>query len=279
TAQFQIFVDAYDPDLGFCNFPEWQTGRLNIGTQIAAAQGVRDMANHLGDTSTQNQAQTLLSNLLDGKIALASFVPNLYDTGQLQPFEIHLNANGTIVYDDIMGPNSPYNHEMIPYNAQFRGRDTDPSQVNWWDGSNYRVDVGIGFMHYPALSGYFPLTSELVSRLQTDLMEETRYYVNSYEVNNPWWWMADLAHHTTGAGEHLYHSPTLSWTMFQVKAHVLQEDWNTLAHQLPEPISFYSKYDLYRLQNLVTLLEYAEPDVSLSTKSASPFIAETGTVV
>ena len=257
TQQFQKFVDAYDPALGFCNFVEWRTGRLNIGAQIGAAQAVRDMAAHLGHTDTQAQAATLLANLLDGRIALADFVPHLYDIGERQPAEIRLNPNGTINYDDIMALSSPYNAELIPYNAALRDRDTDPSQVNWWDGSTYRVDAGIEFYHYPALSGYFPLCSEMIARLRADLLDKTRYYVKSYEVNNPWWWMSDLAHHTTGSGEHLYHSPTLAWTMFQVKAWVLREDWDTLVRQLPEPVSFNGRYDLYRLQNLVTLLSLA----------------------
>ena len=268
TQQFRRFTVAYDPALGFCDFDEWRTGRLDIGAQIGAAQAVRDMAAHLGHSDVEAQASTLLSNLLDGRVALADFVPHLYDIGERQPAEIRLNPDGTINNDDIMA-GSPYNNELIPYDAALRNRETDPSQVNWWDGNAYRVDAGTGFMHYPALSGYSPLSMEMAERLRADLLDETRYYVKSYEVNNPWWWMSDLAHHTTGSGEHLYHSPTLSWTMFQVKARVLQEDWETLARQLPEPVSFNSRYDLYRLQNLVTLLELAGPGLDLSTKTAS----------
>jgi len=275
TQQFQKFLDAYDPGLGFCRFEQWRAGRLNIGAQIGAAQAVRDMAAHLGYTTTQAQAQTLLTNLLNTRIGLADFVPHLYDTGQRQPALIRLNPNGTINNCDIMTC-GPYNNELIPYDAALRDRNTDSSQVNWWDGSTYRVDAGIGFMYYPALSGYFPLSSELVARLRVDLLDKTRYYVKSYEVNNPWWWMSDLAHHTTGSGEHLYHSPTLAWTMFQVKARVLQEDWDTLVRQLPEPVSFNSRYDLYRLQNLVTLLDVAESDLSASTKIASTTVPRSG---
>jgi uncharacterized repeat protein (TIGR01451 family) len=259
TAQFQGFLDAYDPNLdfaglslGYCNYEEWRVGRLNIGAQIAAAQAVRDMADHLGYASMKSQASTLLKNLLDSRVALAEFVPHMYDVGARQPADLGLNPDGTIRNADIMI--GPYNRDILPYSAARRDRNTDPSQVNWWDGNTYRVDGGIDFMHYPALSGYFPMSSELAARLREDLLEKTRYYVKTYEVNNPWWWMTDLAHHTTGSGEHLYHSPTLAWTMFQVKAWVLQEDWDTLVRELPEPVSFNSRYDLYRLQNLVTLL-------------------------
>jgi uncharacterized repeat protein (TIGR01451 family) len=259
---------------GYCTFEEWRTGRLNVPAQIAAAQAVRDMAAHQGDTTLHNDAATFLATLLDARVSLADFVPHLYDIGELQPAPLRTNPDGTISNYDLM-VNGPYNHDMIPYSAALRDRDTDPSQVNWWDGTTYRVDAGMDFMQYQALSGYFPLTYELTNRLRTSLLEKTRYYVKSYEVNSPWWWMADLAHHTTGSGEHLYHSPTLSWTMFQVKALVLQEDWVSLAHQLPEPVSFNYRYDLYRLDNLATLISLAEPDLDASSKTSPNMVPRT----
>jgi uncharacterized repeat protein (TIGR01451 family) len=274
TQQFEKFTDAYDPTLGFCNFEEWRVKRLNMGAQIGAAQAVRDMAARLGHADTQADADALLINLLDSRVALADFVPHLYDTGQREEAEIRLNPDGTINNDDIM-QGSPYNNELIPYSAVVRNRETDPSQVNWWDGSTYRVDAGTGFMYYPALSGYFPLSSEMIASLRAGLLDKTRYYVKSYEVNNPWWWMSDLAHHTTGSGEHLYHSPTLAWTMFQVKAWVLEQDWYPLVHQLPEPVSFNSRYDLYRLQNLVTLLAKGHA----TNKRVSSVMADEGDIL
>jgi uncharacterized repeat protein (TIGR01451 family) len=261
-------------EYGYCTFEEWRTGRLNIPAQIAAAQAVRDMAAHLGESVLQNKAGDFLSTLLSARVGLADFVPHLYDTGERQPAPLRTNPDGTISNDDLM-VNGPYNHDLIPYSAALRDRNTDPSQVNWWDGTTYRVDAGIDFMQYQALSGYFPLTYELTDILKANLLEKTRYYVNSYEVNSPWWWMADLAHHTTSSGEHLYHSPTLSWTMFQTKALVLQEDWNSLARQLPEPVSFNYHYDLYRLDNLAVLLSLAAPDLSDSTKTASNWAPHT----
>jgi outer membrane protein assembly factor BamB len=264
--QFQPFITKYDPALGFIRFDEWRTGRLNLPAQIAAAQSVRDMADHFGDTAMKSSAQTLLTNLLNGRVALANFIPNLYATGQRTTAQIRINADGTLNHADIMGPGSPYNKELIPYDAALRDRNTDPSQVNWWDGSTYRVDAGIGFQYYQALSGYYPLTSELTNRLRTSLFEKTRYYVKSYEVNQPWWWMADLAHQTTGSGEDLYISPTLSWTMFQVKARVLGESPTDLIAELPEPVSFNAKYDPYRIENIATLLEL----VDITTPNFSP---------
>jgi uncharacterized repeat protein (TIGR01451 family) len=267
--QFMKFYNAYDPSLGFCRFQDWHVKRLSINSQILAAQAVKAMATHFGYTTIKNQATTLYNNLLAGRLNLANFVPNLYDTGDLSPAPIRLNSDGTINNADIMGAGSPYNNQLIPYDAALRDRNTDVSQVNWWDGSNYSVDAGLGFGYFPALSGYFPLSVDLANYLRTNLLSKTQYYVKSYEVNNPWWWLADYAHHTTGSGEHLYESPMLSSTMFQVKALILQENWNTLVRELPEPVSFNSKYDLFRLENLTLLVGGVVNPFDLSTSTIS----------
>jgi uncharacterized repeat protein (TIGR01451 family) len=74
-------------------------------------------------------------------------------------------------------------------------------------------------------------THPVISDDERAVIYLTEYYAKSCEVNNPWWWMFDLAHHITGSDEHLYHSLTLAWTLFQVKAKIVQLDWETLARQ------------------------------------------------
>ncbi|HEY9087075.1 MAG TPA: PQQ-binding-like beta-propeller repeat protein [Anaerolineaceae bacterium] len=252
---YRQYAASYNAKLGFLNFEEWRVGRLNLPAQIEGIQAIRDMAAKVGDTATKNGAKTLLGKLLNGRVNLANLVPKLYDTGKRKAAPLRLNKDGTIVYEDVMGPNSPYNSDMIPYSPKARNRTTDPSQVNWWDGANLRVDAGMGFMHLQALSQYYPMSAELAARLRARLASKTAYYVKSYEVNAPWWWMTDLAHHTTGSGEHLYNSPTLSWSMFQVKAKVQNTKFDVLVRQLPIATTFNAKYDLYRLHNLATLLQ------------------------
>jgi uncharacterized repeat protein (TIGR01451 family) len=219
---------------------------------------------------------------------MADFVPNLYRDGVLFPAQIRLNGevggdtNDFRIHNpDIMGPSSPYNNHLIPYRAELRDGSNDSSQLNWWyNENNFQIHESIGFMYYPGLSGYFPLSESLAELLNNNLFQETQNYVNSYEINQPWWWLTDLAASTTTGGEHLYHSPTVSWTMFQTKAHVLKEEWNTLVRQLPEPVSFNAKYDLYRLQNLVTLAKHPdapqEPNISGSRISANKYYPKTG---
>ncbi len=268
--------------MGFCDFEVWREGRLNLPAQIAAAEAMRNMAAHLGDSTIQNQAQGYLTSFLGARRSAGTFTAQMYDQGRRQPFQIRLDPKGVIRVDDVTGPSSPYNNELIPYDPTMQGwrnRSNDPSQLNWWENGSYKVDACIGFMHYQGMSGYFPLTPELTSLLRNNFLSRTQGYVRSYEINAPWWWMSDLAHHTTCGGEHLYHSPTLAWSLFQVKAYILQEDWNTLAHELPIPTSFNSRYDLYRLENLVTLLDLGGSDLSASTKTASTPFARQGDVI
>ncbi len=252
---FQEYLTSYSTKYQVLLFAEWRTRRLNMPAQILATQAMRDMSVKVGDTAMKTKSQSLLTKLLNGRVYQANFVSRLYASGKLKPFAIRLNADGTIRAEDIIGPRSPYNDQMIPYNAEMRNASTDPGQLNWISSDKFRTDTGTGFMHYQAMSQYYPLSSELTAKLRAKLLSKTNTYLKSYEVNNPWWWMADLAHHTTGSGEHLYHSPTLSYSMFQVKARVMRLPFDTLVLQLPEPVSFNSQYDLYRLQNLVALLD------------------------
>lgn len=275
--QFQKFVDAYNPARGFAEFEHWHVRRLSVNSQIGAALGTLEMAEHLGDTTTQYQAQTLLNNLIDSRIDLTYFVRDLYDVGGLTTATIRLDSDGTLNNDDIM---TYYNNNgnLIPY-TEVRNRDTDVRQVHWWDAYGYQIHASAGFMHYQALVGYFPLYPELATELRNQLFSETEQYVKSYEINDPWWWLTDLGHHKSAGGEHLYNSPTLAYSMFQTKAWVLQEDWDTLRRQLPLPYSAAGMYDLYRLHNLVTLLELydgSDSDLSTSTKSAAPKVARQG---
>ncbi|HEB65789.1 MAG TPA: DUF11 domain-containing protein [Chloroflexi bacterium] len=268
--------------MGFCDFESWREGRLNLPAQIAAAESMRNMASHLGDTAIRDQAQEYLTSFLEARLTADSFVPQMYDQGRRQPFQIRLDSKGVIRVDDVTGPNSPYNNELIPYDPTMQGwrnRDNDPSQLTWWEDGHYKVDACIGFMHYQGLTGYFPLTPALTDLLRNNFRSRTEGYVRSYEINAPWWWMSDLAHHTTCGGEHLYHSPTLAWSLFQVKAHILQEDWDTLARELPIPASFNSRYDLYRLENLVTLLDLGGSNLGGSRKEvSSPFASQGDTL-
>ncbi len=248
---FAQFTAAYDPALGFCRFEKWHVGKLGLASQIGAAAGMLQMATQRGDRATVAQAQTLLNNLLATRVRLAHYTRDQYDAGAITPLPMRIDADGVPNRDDIFKYNDV--GELIPLNGD-RDRTSDTRQLTWYDGSQAVTHSSAGFMHYAALVGYSPLYPELAERLRRDLLPETQQYVQTYEINAPWWWMSDLAHNTTAGGEHLWASPSLAHDLFQTKALVLREDWDTLANELPLPMSINPRYDLYRLHNLATLL-------------------------
>jgi hypothetical protein len=253
------FTGAYDRTRGLCVFPKWHVGKLGLASQIGAAAGVLRMAERRGDRPVAAQAQTLLDNLLATRVRLAHYVRDQYDAGAAAPLSLRVDPDGAPNRDDVFMYNDP--GELLPLGGD-RDRTSDTRQLIWYDASDVHTHSSAGFMHYAALVGYSPLYPELAARLRGDLLPETRQYVQTYEVNAPWWWMGDLAHHTTAGGEHLWHSPTLAHDLFQAKAWVLGEDWEALRRQLPLPMSINPRYDLYRLHNLATLLALRPPDLS-----------------
>jgi hypothetical protein len=270
---FGEFTAAYNSAQGFCVFPKWHVGKLGLDSQIGAAAGMVRMATRRGDGSTIAQAQTLLNNLLATRVRLGHYIRDQYDAGKVAPLPLRIDADGVPNHDDIFKYNDP--GELLPLDGD-RNRTSDVRQVNWSDGNEIHTHSAAGFMHYAALVGYSPLYPELAERLRSELLTETRQYVQTYEANAPWWWMSDLAHHTTAGGEHLWHSPTLAHDIFQTKAWVLREGWEALLHQLPQPMSINPRYDLYRLHNLATLLALSAPDLSSSSLSATPAAPASG---
>ncbi|HEY3231878.1 MAG TPA: hypothetical protein VGJ87_21790, partial [Roseiflexaceae bacterium] len=207
------------------------------------------------------------------RVRLAHYVRDQYDMGKIAPLPMRIDPDGGPNRDDIFKYNDP--GELLPL-AGDRDRTSDTRQLNWYDGSDVHTHSATGFMYYAALVGYSPLYPELADRLRLDLLAETRQYVQTYEVNAPWWWMSDLAHHTTAGGEHLWQSPSLSHDLFQTKAWVLHESWDALRRQLPLPMSINPRYDLYRIDNLATLLALSAPDLSGSHMDATPAAPQQG---
>lgn len=261
------YTAAYSPQLGFAVFPKWRVGKLGLASQIGAAAGVLRMAQHRGDAATAAEARAMLDGMLAARVLLARYPQGLYDSGEIAPVPMRIDPDGVPNREDIFEYNNP--GELIPLEGD-RTRASDVRQLNWYDGREASYHATPGFMHYAALVGYSPLYSELAERLRRDLLPETRRYVQTFEINAPWWWMGDLAHHTTAGGEHLWHSPSLAHDLFQVKALVLGEDWDALRRQLPEPVSFNPRYDLYRIHNLATLAALGGPNLDRSTLDAAP---------
>jgi uncharacterized repeat protein (TIGR01451 family) len=237
----------------------WHTPDFKINTQIAAMFGVSQMAAQHGDGTVQSQSESLLNQLLSTRTQIGRYVQTLYD-------------NGTFHH---VGPDYlNWSHDVFPYQG-YRNRSTDTRQVLWMDGQTTEIfgfphtSSGSGIIHddtpgaiglYENLIHFYPLYPELGASLAASLLTEIQMYVDSVENLNPWWYQSDSAFAAQGGSENLYNHAHLSAAMFQTKAYVLGETFAELAPQLPWTFADSDFRDIYRLQNLVALLDSYEPD-------------------
>ena len=275
--------NSFDPDLGIVIEREgngspkrWHTPDFKINTQIAAMFGVSRMAAHQGDTTMQSEAESMLNQMLSRRAWMGQYVRTLYD-------------NGTFHYtgpDDLL-----WTYDIFPYQG-YRNRDSDVRQVQWMDGQCTEIfgfphsggttgiihdDTPGTIGHYEDLIHFHSLYPELGEFLAANLFTETQMYVDSVENLNPWWYWSDAAIAAQGGSENLYNHAHLSAAMFQAKAYVLGESFADLASQLPWTFADSGFRDIYRLQNLVALLDAHVPNtVEDSRKEVSPAIAEHG---
>jgi uncharacterized repeat protein (TIGR01451 family) len=238
-------------------------------------QSVYRMAERVGDTTIKNQAYTMLQRMVVARVDLGEYVQRQYDNGTF-----HRTEAGEL--EDF---------EILPWQG-YRDRDTDSRQVFWTDGARWEIfsfptssggsNSGIvtsGTGNYSDLIGYRPMFPELGAYLGDHLYEETKQYVQTVTNLNPWWYWGDAAHCMEISGENLYDLPELSTAIFQAKAYVLGENFDTLKDQLPWEYSAAGANDIYRLQNLVALLATTKSGVSSATISASPPSAKAGQTV
>lgn len=272
-------VNAYDDDLGFCidrnpdgSAKRWHTPELKVNLQIAAMQGIYRMAEHVGDTTIRDQAHRMLQRMYESRLELGRYVQKLYDQGVFQ------RAEAAAVMEE---------GEVLPWQG-YRDRDTDSRQVYWTDGASWEIfshpvsaggsDRGIiteGSVSYSDLIGYSPMFPELGTFLREHLRDETAQYVRTVVNLNPWWYWNDAARCMEMSGENLYNQPHLSRAIFQAKVHILGENFDVLKDQLPWEYSAAGFRDIYRLQNLVALLQ-SEGASSGISKTVTPGAADSG---
>jgi uncharacterized repeat protein (TIGR01451 family) len=274
-ALFDRFVQAFDPQLGFAVFPRFHLNTwLTLHSQIGAMVAVSHMADHLGYNGTRDRADAMADQMFDARLRLGRYVPSLYDLPEgdpdkLYPQEIPLNPDGSKDYYTWY-----LEYRIIPAEGHL-DRDNDPRQVIWMDSSNVQVDWTF-HRRYVDMLGYRPLYPEVAEFLREHLHSETEQYVRTMTVNNPWWYWSDTAHETiVRQVEERYASPHEAFTIFQVKARVLGESFGTLRDQLPWNYAETGFRDIYRLQNLVALLQAT----ATASKSVTPAVAEYGDVV
>ncbi len=268
-------VDAFDDRVGFCiernpdgSAKRWHTPDLKLNLQIAATQSVSRMAERVGDSTTRDNALNMAQRMYKARQELGKYVQTLYDAGILRRAQV----------DELES------YEILPWQG-YRDRDTDSRQVFWTDGARWEIfsyptstggsNRGVitrGSGDYADLIGYHPMFSELGMFLREQLRDETEQYVQTVTNLNPWWYWNDATHCMQISGENLYNHPHLSSAIFQAKAYVLGQDFDTLQDQLPWEYTPAGANDIYRLQNLVALLQsvgaYPEPSKSVTPASA-----------
>lgn len=275
---FNRLRNNFDAELDIIFDERWHTPYFKINTQIAAMFALSQMAAHQGDAAMQSEAGAILDQLLSTRVWVAQYVKTLYDDGTF-----HYTGP-----DDLIS-----SCEVFPYQG-YRDRDTDVRQVYWMN--EQRTEI-FGFPHVTGggLSGivsedtfgvmgshedlihFRPLYPELGEFLADNLLTETQMYVDSVENLNPWWYWSDAAVAAQNGSENLYNLPHISTAMFQTKAYVLGEDFIDLAPQLPWTFADSGFRDIYRLQNLVALLDSRAPNAAEdSRKEVSPAIAQYG---
>jgi len=278
---YRRLANAFDDELGFFvernpdgSAKRWHTPDFKPNLQIAAMQSVFRMAEHTGDTITSAEAQNMLQRMYEARLELGEYVKTLYDRGIFERAEAgELEA-----------------FEIMPWQG-YRDRDTDSRQVYWTDGARWEIfsfptsaggsSSGIitrGTGDYSDLIGYRPMFPELGTFLREHLYDEAEQYVRTVTTLNPWWYWNDAMHCMQISGENLYNRPHLSTAIFQAKAYILGENFDTLKNQLPWEYTDAGVKDVYRLQNLVALLQSAgacpEP-----LQTVAPATADFGQIV
>lgn len=287
-AQWSVLLDlygrlaaAFDDTQGFYvernpdgSAKRWHTPDFKLNLQIAAMQGVSRMAERVGDATTRNRASNMVQRMYEARLRVGEYAQKLYDRGVFRRVEA----------DELES------FEILPWQG-YRDRNTDTRQVFWTDGTRWEmfsfptstggsgrgvIVQGIG--NYADLIGYRPLFPELGAFLKENLYDETKQYLQTVTTVNPWWYWNDAGHCMQISGENLYNSPMLSAAIFQAKAYVLGESFHALKDQLPWEYTAAGPGDIYRLQNLVALLqaEGAHPGPS---KTAIPGSADVGQVI
>lgn len=251
------FVDAFNADLGFAVFNKSIVdGRLSLHSQIGAMLAVSRMADHLGDVATRDQASDMADQMFAARLRLERYVPSLYDLPEGDPDkryrqDLAINPDGSKNYFDWY----QVRHLGIIPPQGYMDQENDPWRVIWMDESG--AEIAPTFRRqYVDILGYRPLYPEVAQFLQENLRAEAAQYVETMTFNNPWWYWSDAAREITVRDvEERFSSPHLSFSIFQVKARVLGEDFDILKDQLPWTYANTGYRDIYRLQNLVALLE------------------------
>jgi uncharacterized repeat protein (TIGR01451 family) len=270
---YNVLVGRFDDTLGHVVTKQWLSGaNLDLQSQAAAFYAMREMAAHLGYSDLVGQAGSYYSQVIQAKVYYGKeLIPELYKRGVLTPFVPEDVGNAKILYP----PGGVINVETDIRQLGWRDSDRIELRTSGMGGANMQLTWSIydSFVYgydYPV--GYLQSYPEIGEALQPELATSTEKYVQAIAYYNPWWYWGDNGHVSHKADENLYSKPFMAAALFQAKAYILGEDFTTLKNYLPWPVNRAGFRDIYRLQNLVALLQSVAP----STKSVSSSLADHG---
>ncbi len=243
-------LQYWDEEAGFFLFPEWLAGEFNPNLQMGAMLAVREMAGHIADAETQDAARACLDRMYAARVYWGKYVRSLYDTGQLQPQPFE--TPDTWGYQPSISPLpvEGYLDESNDYRQVFSLQRDDSGDLRA-KFANLREEI----IPLYSLIGYHPVYPEFSELVRGNLADELADYLAAIELIWPWWYMGDYGHGTiTLAYEEESLSPVVAADIFQVRAYIFREPFETLAPYLPWPFENYGYRDIFRVQNLVALL-------------------------
>ncbi len=250
---YQGFESFWDEEVGYFLFPEWHAGAFNSNLQIGAAFAMRNIANHANDSTMEDLANKHYSQMLDKKAYWGKYVRGLYDTGELR--RQNLDSWEEWGYRQEVKP--------IPVEGYF-DKDNEYRQVYSIQRDNSNL---IGEYYSPRyilqpyqLIGFHPLYPEFNQTIQETLYDELYDYVSAIEFTSPTWYMSDYSHASgIGGYEDDSFSPVAASDIFQAKAFIFNYSFEELAPLIPWTFENYGSFDLFRIQNLTTLLKLPIP--------------------
>lgn len=252
TGLFAGFETYWDEEAGFFLFPEWHAGPFNPNYQMGAALAMTEMAKRLNDPATEQKAEKYLKSMLEQRSYWGKYVRSLYQDGTLK----RQNYSHLEDWAYIQG------NQPIPVEG-YLGEDNDYRQVYSLardDGkltAQFDSPMSAGAPYH--LLGYHPFYQEFTGLLRDTLKDEISDYIAAVEAISPFWYMGDYSHAPVlGELEEDSGSPVLATDIFQAKAYILNYSFDELAGYLPWPFENYGAKDIFRIQNLTTLLRVAQ---------------------
>ena len=249
-ARFDELIQHWDEEAGLLLSPEWLSGNLDLTRQMGAMLAVREMAGRAGDSAARDAADAYLNRMLAARVYWGRYVRSLYDAGQLQRQNFERPENWG--YDLLVSP--------LPAEG-YLDRDNDYRQIRslqrGGEGSFQVVFDDQGRLEYPYyLIGFHPIYPEFRQLIRDNLLDELSDYIAAIEILWPWWYMNDYGHGSIVLEiEEDSTSPLLASDLFQARAYIFNEPFEKLAPFLPWPYENYGHRDIFRLQNLVALLQ------------------------